>query len=85
MDGALTAMLNWYRAIARAPSFDRSRIEPPVRIIWGDRDTALNAGLAERAAALCRDCQIFHLATATHWLHHEEPGRVNDLLVEFLA
>lgn len=85
MDGALSAMLGWYRAIGLAPSFGSAPIEAPVRIVWGDRDTALNAGLAERAAARCRRAQVFHLPDASHWLHHEHSARVNALLLDFLG
>ena len=84
MEGALTAMLDWYRALPSGPSLGDKRVEVPVRIIWGDRDAALNAELAERALARCDRGELFHLADATHWLHHEEPARVNELLVEFL-
>lgn len=90
MPGALTAMLDWYRALplalpsplAGAP--DTPPVTVPVRVIWGDRDRALNAGLAERSAAHCRQGEVIHLEHAGHWLHHEEPDRVNTLLLQFL-
>ena len=84
MDGALTGMLAWYRALPLAPSRQQHRARPPVRIIWGDRDAALNADLAEQALAHCDRGEVIHLEDATHWLHHEQSARVNDLLVEFL-
>jgi pimeloyl-ACP methyl ester carboxylesterase len=86
MDGALSAMLNWYRAITLSPAAQRGAeaIDTPVRIIWGDRDSALSARLADRAAALCRNAEVFHLDDASHWLHHEQPERVNRLLIDFL-
>jgi pimeloyl-ACP methyl ester carboxylesterase len=38
---ALTAMLNWYRALpGYAGSTQTGRIRVPVRVIWGDRDAA---------------------------------------------
>lgn len=83
-EGALTAMLNWYRAMSLAPSLADRRVAVPVRMIWGDRDTALNASLADDALALCERGEVFHLPEATHWLHHEEPAQVNALLLEFL-
>ncbi len=83
--GALTAMLNWYRALPLSAGSVRSgRIQVPVRVIWGDRDAYLERGLAEAAVALCDQGEAFHLG-ATHWVQHDEPGRVNQLLVEFLA
>jgi len=84
--GALTAMLNWYRALPRHAASSRpGRIRVPVRVIWGDRDAFLDRGLAEAGVALCDRGEAFHLPGATHWVQHEEPERVNRLLVEFLA
>jgi pimeloyl-ACP methyl ester carboxylesterase len=84
--GALTAMLNWYRALRlSASSTPATRIRVPVRVIWGDRDAFLDSGLAEAGAALCEDAEVIHLPEASHWLHHEEPDRVNRLLAEFLV
>jgi epoxide hydrolase 4 len=80
---ALTSMLNWYRALPfGAP--EHARIKVPVQILWGDRDAFLDAALAERAAELCDDVRITHMGGAGHWLHHEEPARVNDALLRFL-
>ncbi len=87
--GALTAMLNWYRALARrgaGSTRDGGRVRVPVRVVWGDRDAALDRRLAEAGLALCDGGgEAFHLAGATHWVQHEEPDRVNRLIVEFLA
>jgi pimeloyl-ACP methyl ester carboxylesterase len=84
--GALTAMLNWYRALPgfAGPS-PSGRIRVPVRVVWGDRDPFLDRGLVEAGLALCDRGEAFHLPEATHWVQHEEPERVNRLLVEFLA
>jgi epoxide hydrolase 4 len=81
--GALTAMLNWYRAL-RLHRRATSRISVPVRVIWGDRDAFLDPGLAEAGAALCDDAEIIHLPDASHWLQYEDAEEVNRLLVEFL-
>ena len=84
--GALTAMLNWYRALPLAAGSVRStRVRAPVRVIWGDRDVYLERGLAKAGLALCDRGEAFHLADATHWVHHEEPETVNRLLIEFLG
>src|SRR3954454_3449535 len=78
--GALTAMLNWYRALRlSASSTPAARIRVPVRVIWGERDAFLGSGLAEAGAALCDDAEVIHLPDASHWLQHEEPDRVNRL------
>jgi pimeloyl-ACP methyl ester carboxylesterase len=84
--GALTAMLNWYRALRRyARALPAERVRVPLRVIWGDRDAFLEPGLVAAGLGLCERGQAFHIPEATHWVQHEEPERVNRLLVEFLA
>lgn len=85
MPGALTGMLNWYRAMHLAPDLGKRPIRPPVRVLWGDRDSALNPGLADRALTHCAHGELFRLPEATHWLHHEHPQQVNALLIDFLG
>jgi pimeloyl-ACP methyl ester carboxylesterase len=88
---ALTAMIDWYRAMRHARhevmagrKRARAPVAIPVRLVWGDRDPFLAPGLAEASIARCAQGRLIRLPDATHWLHHEEPERVNALLVEFL-
>ncbi|HYU13239.1 MAG TPA: alpha/beta hydrolase [Stellaceae bacterium] len=84
--GALTSMLNWYRALRLyALALRPARIRVPVRVIWGDRDRFLDPGLAEAGLALCGQGEVFHFPGASHWVQHEEADEVNRLLTEFLA
>lgn len=82
--GALTAMLNWYRAAARHPRRGPApaRIRVPTLLIWGARDRALGRELAESSIERCDDGRLVFVEEATHWVQHEEPERVNRLLVE---
>ena len=82
--GALTAMINWYRALRLNPRPSTDRVRVSTLVIWGDRDAFLDRRLAEAAAALCDDARVEHLEDATHWVQHEEPERVNRLLIRFL-
>ncbi|RYY83610.1 MAG: alpha/beta hydrolase [Comamonadaceae bacterium] len=81
--GALTAMLNWYRALPLSRT-EHARVRCPAKVIWGDADTALGKGMAEAALKFCDRGEVVHLPDATHWLHHEQPERINTLLVAFL-
>jgi len=83
--GALTAMLNWYRALRRGLRPPALRVRPPTLILWGDRDRFLEQGLAEAAARLCDDARVVHMEKASHWVQHEEAERVNRELTAFLA
>ncbi len=86
--GALTGMVNWYRAALRhAPPRDRveRRVTVPTRILWGRRDAFLEPSMAEASARWCDGAEIVDFPDATHWLQHEEPDRVNRLLSEWFA
>lgn len=82
--GALTAMLNWYRALPRS-AVVTERVTIPTLVIWGAQDRFLQPGLAEASLALCDDGRILRIDNATHWVQHEEPERVNAAMLEFLA
>ena len=83
--GAITAMLNWYRALGKAPRLPNLRIKPPTLIIWGAKDNFVGREAAVESAALCDNARLEFIEDATHWVHHEEPARVGQLLLEFLA
>jgi pimeloyl-ACP methyl ester carboxylesterase len=85
--GALTGMVNWYRAIWRhafAPLAPAS-IGVPVQIVWGAKDRYAQPALAEASKALCTNARLSYLPEATHWVAQDEPARVNAILLEFLA
>jgi epoxide hydrolase 4 len=86
--GALTATINYYRALARrAPALARKlrrRIEAPVLVIWGQRDLFLVPELARPDPALVPDVRVERLPDASHWVQQDRPERVNALLLEFL-
>lgn len=85
--GAWTGMLNWYRAILRRPPkpLPSPMIEVPTLLIWGKQDAALNWEMAESSRQLCREGHLELLDDATHWVQHDEPERVNQLLLDFLG
>lgn len=85
--GALTAMINWYRAVARyrptAP--EDMRLSMPVLILWGTHDIALSQKMAQPSIDHCRSAKLVYFENATHWVHHEESDAVTKALLEFLA
>lgn len=83
--GALTAMVNWYRALLKKRMPEALPwIEAPALVIWGLDDQFGAVSGAEASLALCEKGQKLFIEGATHWVHHEEPGRVNAALIEFL-
>jgi len=82
--GALTAMINWYRALFRfRTKFADRTVHIPTRILWGERDSFLLREMAQASLRYCDDAELFTFADATHWLQHEEPARVSQLLIDF--
>jgi pimeloyl-ACP methyl ester carboxylesterase len=80
-------MIHWYRAALRHPPKqpDDPRIKVPTLVIWGRRDRFLDPGLAEASLQFCDRGRLEAITNATHWVQHEEPERVNRLMLEFLA
>jgi pimeloyl-ACP methyl ester carboxylesterase len=91
MPGALTAMMNYYRAntdpadgALHSPFLERS-IAPPTLVIWGEQDTALLPGNLDGLDAYVPDLRIVRIPHATHWVIHEEPAMINMLIDAFAA
>jgi pimeloyl-ACP methyl ester carboxylesterase len=84
--GALSAMVNYYRAIVRCTHANLSRrIEPPALIVWGTADPVLDERLAEASAWMCENCQIQRCPQAMHNPQRETAAEVNRRLVNFLT
>jgi pimeloyl-ACP methyl ester carboxylesterase len=86
--GALTAALNYYRALFRRnPLKARAllrRIEVPVIVIWGERDRFLGKELAEPEPTWVPNLRVERLPDASHFVAEDRPDEVNSLLIEFL-
>jgi epoxide hydrolase 4 len=88
--GALTAMLNWYRAALLRPlklalDLEASRVKVPSLLIWGRNDQFVGEAMARESLQYCDDGHLEMFETATHWVQHEEPAQVNALLSQFFA
>jgi pimeloyl-ACP methyl ester carboxylesterase len=82
--GAITSMINWYRALFRTRvKFPDKTVRVPTRILWGERDNFLLAEMAHASLRYCVSAELVTFANATHWLQHEEPARVSELLIDF--
>ena len=86
--GALTGALNYYRAFLRANPFrlgwKLDVISAPVLVIWGAHDRYFPVELAEPPSSWVPNARVEVLSGAGHWTHHDRPGEVSDLLLEFL-
>lgn len=85
--GAMTAMINWYRAAARARPTRKAptRVKVPTLLIWGTEDAFLGRELAEPSIALCDEGQLAFIEGGTHWVHQEAAEQVNKLINDFFT
>ncbi|MFJ7905174.1 alpha/beta fold hydrolase [Streptomyces sp. NPDC096198] len=84
--GALTATLNWYRAIDDALTVPAGRITVPTLFIWGSEDIALGREAAQNTEDFIDGPYRFEsLEGASHWLPEEVPDLVVPLVLDHLA
>jgi pimeloyl-ACP methyl ester carboxylesterase len=83
--GALTAMLNWYRAALRTGGGIRGegRVSMPTLILWGEKDIALSSENARWSLEYCDQGRLVLFPEATHWVQHDESERVTARLLDF--
>ncbi len=84
--GALTAMLNWYRALFQTTphAATTNLVQMPTLIIWGKQDKFMQAKMAQQSIEYCVNGRLIYLDNATHWIMHEEADKVNNYLLDFL-
>jgi pimeloyl-ACP methyl ester carboxylesterase len=82
--GALTAALNWYRAMlmAQAPG----RITVPTLYVWSDADAALRDKAAYASGNyVSADYRFEVLRGVSHWIPEERPDTLADLLLDWFG
>jgi len=85
--GALTAMVNYYRAIVGSSLFRSqwSTLTVPTLMIWGEEDTALGKELTVGTEAYVEDFRLHYIPHCSHWVQQEQPDLVNQYMREFLS
>ncbi len=88
--GAMTAMINYYRAAFRNRDMQARLAEAPILktptlMIWGEEDTALGKELTEGTDALVEDFTLRLLPEVSHWVQQEAPEAVNAMLKAWLS
>ena len=96
--GALTSMLNWYRAgkmVVPPPGLTVPlpdwllkafpKVQVPTLVVWGMKDTALLPIQLEGLDELVEDLRIARLPEAGHFAPWEAPDEVAEALRDFLA
>lgn len=86
--GALTAAIDYYRALVRHGSGAIGPIRPitaPTLVLWGERDPALSIHLLDGLNQWVTQLEVRRFTAAGHWLNQERPEEVNDALLAFLG
>ena len=88
LPGALTAMLNYYRALLRglrrAAKLRMPPIRVPVLMLWGEEDAALGKELSNGTEAHVYNLVLRYLPGVSHWVQQEAPETVNEMLSAWL-
>ena len=88
--GALTAMINYYRAAFRGGGAWRQRslgyqkITIPTLVIWGFQDQALVAHNLDGLSEWVTDLTVMTMADAGHFVHEDKPEQVTRHLLTWL-
>jgi pimeloyl-ACP methyl ester carboxylesterase len=88
--GALTAMLNYYRALVRGGGGRRQAalgypvIDIPTLMIWGEQDIALGIETTHGTERWVPNLTLRYLPGVSHWVQQEAPEAVNSLLEQWL-
>lgn len=86
--GAITGGMNYYRAAFRQGRRQSRNLPPiaaPVLVIWGEQDRYIGKDLADPPRDLVPRARVVRLPDASHWVQNDQPERVNELLLDFLA
>ena len=93
----LTGPLNYYRASPLRPPAgpddalhrvdlpdEAVTVHVPTTLLWGERDKALLPALLDGLERWVPDLQIHRVPQASHWIVHEQPERVAELIRSLL-
>ena len=86
--GALTAMVNYYRAAVRAGEKamnpEPGTVDVPTLMIWGEEDTALGKATTLGTDKYVSDLTLRYLPGVSHWVQQEAPETVNAMIEAWL-
>jgi pimeloyl-ACP methyl ester carboxylesterase len=82
--GALTAALNWYRAMSSGTRVDPVAV--PTTYVWSDGDVAIGRTAAEACANhVTGDFRYVELPGVTHWIPEQAPEQLAEAILARVA
>ncbi|MBV1886477.1 MAG: alpha/beta hydrolase [Parvibaculaceae bacterium] len=90
LPGAMTAMINYYRAAFSDKDNTDTWENPPLvdvptLMLWGEEDTALGKELTYGTDTLVQDFTLRYLPGVSHWVQQEAPDAVNAMLEAWIT
>lgn len=85
--GALTAMLNYYRALLRRPdmrAIGDGMVQVPTLMVWGEEDVAIDIRCTDGTAQWVPQLELHRLPGVSHWVQQDAPEQVNAILGDWL-
>lgn len=83
--GAITAAMNWYRALRFWVLARPQRIHAPVLFIWGNQDSAIGRAAAVGARKCIDGPYRFEVLDGTsHWIPEERPSETAALVIQHI-
>jgi pimeloyl-ACP methyl ester carboxylesterase len=85
--GALTAMLNYYRALLRRPdvrAVGDAMVHVPTLMIWGEEDVAIDIRCTDGTDQWVPRLELHRLPGVSHWVQQDAPDAVNAILSDWL-
>jgi len=84
--GALTTMVNWYRAAVWYPAArpDTVVIDAPTLLLWAEDDVALGVGFTEGLGKWVPRMKRVLVAKCGHFIQTEQPAAVNEAIAAFV-
>ncbi|MFW3171033.1 alpha/beta fold hydrolase [Geodermatophilus sp. CPCC 206100] len=82
--GALTAALNWYRAMSSSTPVDRVAV--PTTYVWSDADMAVGRTAADGCAdCVSGDFRFVELPGVSHWIPEQAPDQLAAAVLDRIA
>lgn len=86
--GALSAMLNYYRALLRTADVRETgegMVDVPTLVLWGEQDIAIDIHTLDGLENYVPDLTVKRFPDASHWVQQDVPDQVNAALKAWLA
>lgn len=86
-DGAMSTMVNWYRAAYRypAPIEGEGRVSVPTLIVAAPHDAYIPGDLTRASLTFLDAGRLLELKEGSHWVLQEDPSGTSQILADFFA